>query len=279
VRGIAVIAATLAVLSGCGGDAKKTAVKPERAATSDWRATADGACRRATDALLSRGWDFDLKELRRHLPGVMRDVRAGIDEIRRFPGRPDQQFVADMSALEPRFEELVRASKTLKVRRLDRAITRLEAAFRSLAVSARDAGLEECVQHNEPRSIVNVLRAPVASEQLALIVKSTNKRLDASKELPYLEGLRAFVAALGDREAAVRAMRVPAWAKRERAEYLAALRRYRRGLDEVGDRYAAGMDTPHARFVALVTRPGKRMNQKIHKLWDGMGAGPTSAFP
>jgi hypothetical protein len=280
VRRIATIAATLAVLSGCGGEAKKASPKPERAEAVDWQAKADDTCRRATDALVSRGWQFDLRALRRRLPGIVRDVRAGIAEIQHMNARVDLRFVHDMAALEPRFAELLRASKTLEVRPLDRAITRLEVKLRVLAGSARRAGLSECAQHGVPRRIVNVLRAPVASEQLALIFKATNPRLDAAEDNPsYLDGLRGFVAALADREASVRAMKVPRWAKRERAEYLAALHAYRVGLDEVGDRYAAGLDTPHAQFVQLAGRHVKRINRAIDKLWDGMGAGPTSRFP
>ena len=117
----------------------------------------------------------------------------------------------------------------MKVHRLDRAIARL----RTAGASARPAGLEKCMQHNVPRTIVDVLRTPVASEQLVLIIKRTNPRLDAAED--QLQGLRDFVAALDDREAAVRAMKVPRGAKRERAEYLAAMRAYRIGLDAYGD--------------------------------------------
>ena len=51
-------ATALVLFAGCRGEDKAKAPKPERAATSDWRALGDAACG--------------------------------------LPGRPDQQFVADM---------------------------------------------------------------------------------------------------------------------------------------------------------------------------------------
>ena len=275
-RRIAAIAATLAVLSGCGGEDKTKASKPERAATTDWRGTADGACGRATDALVSRGWANDLKQMRRRLPAVVRDVRTGIGEIRNLSGRPDQQFVAAMEALEPRFSELVRASRKLSVRRLDRVITRLEGDLRTLAAAARRAGLRECVQHNQARSIVNVLRAPVAAERLARIEDPIVERFRESRDLPWPDAPRGAIAALDDELAALRDLRVPAWAKREKAAYMAVARRYRRGLDEVADRYEAGLATSDARFQALVKRPERRTNRMMRRLWEGMGANPVS---
>jgi hypothetical protein len=276
VRRIAVIAATLAVLSGCGGEDRTKASQPERAGGTDWRTLADAACGRATDALVARGWGSTLKDLKRHLPGVADDVRAGIDEIRRLPGRPDQQFVADMDALAPRFTQLARASRTLKIEPMDRAISGLGPRLRAAAGSARRAGLEQCLQQSISRTIVNVLRAPVAAEQLARIEAPITKRFRAAKKQGWPDGPRAAVAALDDENVAFRALKVPTWVRRERAAYLAAARAYRRGLQEVLDRYDAGLDTSHARFEELVTRRGRRTDRMMRRLWEGIGANPVS---
>ena len=91
-----------------------------------------------------------------------------------------------------------------------------------------------------------------------------------------MQGLRDYAGVIGDREAAVRAIKVPRWAKRERAEYLAALHAYRVGIGELADRHAAGTDTPDAELEKLIRRPEKRMNRKIERLWGGMGARPTT---
>lgn len=188
-----------------------------------------------------------------------------------------------MEALAPRFDQLARASRAMKVHPLDRAITRLEPKLRVAGESARRAGVGQCLQHDVPRTIVNVLRAPVASEQLALIFKRTNPRLDAAEEAAksattHVQGLRDYAATLADREAAVRAMHVPRCASRERGEYLGALHACRVGIAEVADRHAAGVDTPDAELATLIKHPEKRMNRMIEKPWGGLGARPTTRF-
>ena len=90
------LAAALMLVAGCGGEHKKTAAKPERAAETDWRPSAQRACARLTDPL-----------------------------------------VADMGAVDPPLAAVSRAGRAMKVRRLDRAITRLEKKLRAVAGSAR----------------------------------------------------------------------------------------------------------------------------------------------
>jgi hypothetical protein len=135
------------------GEAKTKTTQPKRAAEADWRPSAERPCGEATDALVTRAWFMDLKELRRRLPVTVRDVREAIADTGRLPGRPDQRFVADMGALDPPLAELSRAARAMHVRRLDRSISRLERKLRTLAGSARRAGLKECVGPNQARGI------------------------------------------------------------------------------------------------------------------------------
>jgi hypothetical protein len=170
------------------GEAKTKTTQPERAAEADWRPSAERPCGEATDALVTRAWFMDLKELRRRLPVTVRDVREAIADTGRLPGRPDQRFVADMGALDPPLAELSRAARAMHVRRLDRSISRLERKLRTLAGSARRAGLKECVGPNQARGITNALRAPVASEQVARIVRWPTSAFGSRTGIPRSTG-------------------------------------------------------------------------------------------
>ena len=271
-RRIALIAAALAVLSGCGGEAKTKATQPERAAETDWRPSAQRACGQLTEPLVARAWFMDLREMRRRLPTTVRDVRKAVAETGRLPGRPDQRFVADMGALDPQLVALKRAGRAMKVARLDRAITRLERKLKVAGRSARRAGLRDCVTRKQVRRIVNSLRAPVAAEQVRALVVRNNKRQKAT------DGDAALGAELwADQVAAIRKVKVPAWAKRERAAWRAAAQHYARGIDELADRNAAGLYTPPTQYDALIKDRLRQANRKLRKLYDAMGAHPTGS--
>jgi hypothetical protein len=270
VRRIALIAATLAVLSGCGGEAKTKATQPERAAEADWRPSAERACGQLTEPLVARAWFMNLKEMRRRLPVTVRDVRQAVADTARLPGRPDQQFVADMGALDPRLAALRRAGRSMKVGRLDRAITRLEKKLSAVAKSARRAGLRECVTRKQVRRIVNSLRAPVAAEQVRALVVRNNKRQKAAGSDPSA-GAKVWA----EQDAAIRKLKVPAWARRERAAWRRAARHYMRGIEELAERNAAGLYTPDAQYDELIDDRLHAANRKLRKLYDAMGAHPT----
>jgi hypothetical protein len=264
------LAAALMLVAGCGGEAKTKATQPERTAETDWRPSAQRACGQLTDPLVARAWFMNLKEMRRRLPRTVRDVREAVAESGRLPGRPDQRFVADMGALDPPLAALSRAGRAMKVRRLDRAITRLEKRLRAIAGSARRAGLRACVTRTQIRRTVNSLRAPVAAEQVRALVERTNKRTKAAGDDPG-----AAAAVFADQDAAAGKLKVPAWAKRERAAWRAAARHYMRGLEELADRNAAGLYTPDAQYDALIPDRLRAANRKLSRLYDAMGAHPT----
>jgi hypothetical protein len=272
VRRIAVIAATLAVLSGCGGEAKTKATQPERTAETDWRPSAQRACGQVTDPLVARAWFMDLKEMRRRIRSTVRDVRAAVAETGRLPGRPDQQFVAEMAALDKPLADLARAGRAMNVRRLDRTITVLERRLRAVARSSRRAGLRGCVSRKQVRRTVNALRAPVGAEQVQRMIVLNNKRDKAAGTDPS-----ASAEVWAKQDVTIRKLKVPAWARRERAALRAAARRYMHGLEELADRNAAGLYTPEAQYDELITDRLRAANRKLHKLYDAMGAHPTGS--
>jgi hypothetical protein len=272
VRRIALIAAALAVLSGCGGEAKTKATQPERTAETDWRPSGRRACAQVTEPLVARAWFMDLKEMRRRLRPTVRDVRVAAAETSRLPGRPDQRFVEDMGALDRPLAKLAQAGRTMDVRRLDRTITVLERRLRTVGKSARQAGLRGCVTRKQVRRIVNALRAPVAAEQVQKMIARNNKRQKAAGSDPS-----AAARVWAEQDAAIRRLNVPAWARRERVALRAAARHYMHGLEELADRNAAGLYTPDAQYDALTTDRLRQANRKLRKLFDAMGAHPTTS--
>ena len=101
------IAATLAVLSGCGGE-----VKQDTFSARDWATRAEVACKHATDAIAERGWPRDLEQLRSFASDAAEDARAAIDEIDQLPVPADRAdgvraFVSGLRDLEPRQRDVV----------------------------------------------------------------------------------------------------------------------------------------------------------------------------
>jgi hypothetical protein len=210
--------------------------------------------------------------MRRRVRTTVRDARASVADTARLPGRPDQQFVADMGAVDRPLADLARAARAMNVRRLDRTITVLARKLRAVARSSRRAGLRGCVTRKQVRRIGNALRAPVAAEQVRRLIVRTNKRQKATGS-DAAAGARVWA----EQDAAIRKLKVPAWARRERAAWRAAARQRTRGIQELADRNAAGLYTPDAQYDELITDRLREANRKLRKLYDAMGAHPTGS--
>jgi len=169
VRRIALIAATLAVLSGCGGEAKK-----DTFTAGEWAARAEAACKRATDAIAERGWPRDLEELRSLASDAADDARAAIDEIDRLPVPADRAdevhaFVTGLRDLEPKIDDVIRAATAMDLSGLQWAAGILGGDLPTLQSAAGDAGLRTCLRRNQLHRVRDAIRAPVAAEQLTQV--------------------------------------------------------------------------------------------------------------
>jgi hypothetical protein len=163
------IAATLAVLSGCGGESKK-----DTFTAGEWAARADAACKRATDAIAGRGWPQDLEQLRSLASDAATDARAAIDEIDRLPVPADRAddvraFVAGLRDLEPQIDDVIRAVTAMDLSGLQWAAGMLGGELPQLRSAAADAGLRTCLRGKQLHRVRDAIRAPVAAEQLAQI--------------------------------------------------------------------------------------------------------------
>jgi hypothetical protein len=279
VRRIALAAASLAALSGCGGEATTTKKQEKAPVTvADWRTDAHVACLRVQDAFNQRGYARDLRKLRKRVPGLAREVHAGADEIRKVERPPDdadaQRFVATLRPVENSVDDLVTASRTMQTGRLMPATHRLERKLAAFANAARRNGLE-CLYGNGPSEAVSNIRAPIAAERLAAIERRVLARLREADDVPPPTGPSDAIDALEEEDAALRALAVPDWARRERAAFRRGCRDYRMGLARVNARDNSGQGTTHEQWLADVKRPAKKCDRLMARLWTAMRADPV----
>ena len=278
-RRIALIAAALAALSGCGGEATITKKKASRApvTVTDWQTDAHVACLRVQNAFNQRGYARDLRKLRNRLPGLAREVHAGAEEVRKLEQPPDdadaQRFVAALRPVETSVADLVKASRTMQPGRLAPATDRLEVKLAALAKAARRNGLE-CLGGGASGNVSGI-RAPIAAERLAAIERRLFARIKSANHTPPPTGLQNAISALEDGDAAVRALAVPDWARPERAAFRRGCRGYREGLAEVLDRYNAGRPTSDEQAAQLITRAAHTCARLMVRLWTALRADPV----
>jgi hypothetical protein len=276
-RAIALIAA-LGALAGCAGEAATTKKPQEKApvTVADWQTDAHVACLRIQDVFVARA-PRDLRQLRKRLPGIAREVRAAGNEIRGLEQPPDddavQQFVAALRPVETSVAGLVKASRRMDTGRLTTATDRFAPALVALAKSARRAGLP-CLKGGVSVEI-GAVRAPIAAERLAAIERRALARLRAANDIAPPTGPRNAIAALEAEDAALRALALPDWARDARAAFRRGCRSYRKGLETAIDRYNAGQPTEGALYSELIERPVQRCNRLMKRLWSALRARPV----
>jgi hypothetical protein len=277
VRRIALIAASLAALSGCGGEATITK-KPQKApvTVADWRTDADVACLRVQNAFVERAGN-DLRQLRRRLPGVAREVRGARQELAALEQPDDaavERFVNALPPLQASLARLVTASRTMKPGRLATATRRLEPKLAALATSAHRSGLQ-CLRGGMHKTMAGAIKAPIAAERLAAIENRMLGRVRAAVKLHAPTGPENIIAALEDEDAALRTIDLPHWVRRELAAYRRASRDYRAGLRQSLDIYNSGVALSHEQWVELIKRRAQNCARLMQRVWDRLGADPV----
>jgi hypothetical protein len=278
VRRIALIAAALAALSGCGGEATITKKQEKAPVTvADWQTDANVACLRIQNAFVDRT-PRDLRALRKRAPALARETRGASKEIHdagQPPGDANvERFVAALDPVEASVASLVKASRRMKTDPLTTATRRVDAKFAALAKSARRAGLQ-CLDGGIRRTMIGAIKAPIAAERLAAIERRVLGRLRAVKDTPMPTGPEEAIDALEDEDAALRELDVPDWARAERAAFRRGCRGYRDGLHTVLDRYNSGQTTSDEQWNQLIKRPAQKCDRLMNQLWKRIGARPV----
>jgi hypothetical protein len=218
------------MLVGCGGDDGPSA-QERRAAKARWIQRADGACRKAVDAIRDRGGPTNLVDLDRLVVRGVADARAAIKTITtlRIPegaGPQPGRFVRELRTFEPLLGDLSEASETLDEVALMRVADELKEPLSTLEDRARDAGLGDCFRNDERFIVPDWVRAPVFAERMAKIDQSVFRRLqrlqdevptDSAKDLArYFERLGDVIE---DTEAAIDELEPPQWAAQQVSRY------------------------------------------------------------
>jgi hypothetical protein len=229
------LVAALAVLAACGGDSEPTAAEL-RAAKTGWIQQADGACRKANDAIADRGWPDDLVDLDRLVVRGLDDAQTAIKEITalRIPqgaGPQPGRFVRELRALDPLLAQLSEASEDLEPATLVKVSDELKTSLATLGERAKAAGLDDCFSHDERFFVPDAIKAPVFAERMAKIDRSLFRRLQRLQDrapLASASGLARYFEDLGELlEATVEAideLEPPQWAAAEVAGYQRVMR-------------------------------------------------------
>ena len=294
VRGLTAISAlALASLAGCGGDPEPTA-EEVKAAKSRWVQRVDAACRKANDAIADRGWPVNLVDLDRLVVRGIDDAQAAIKSIsgQKVPegaGPQPGAFVKELKALEPELTSSPRPARTSSRPSWSRPPRRSSRAWPRSRSRAEEAGLSDCMSHDERFFVPDAVRAPVFAEQLARLDKRLLRRIK-DVDFAAADSLGELAVAFRDYSEVVDSavdgidrLDPPQWAADQVGNYQVALR----DLQSVSQKYTAMLvadkDKPLDRWTPPSTCGWRssssgtaRAEAKTRrKMLRAVGAGPT----
>ena len=292
-RWAVVSALALTSIAGCGGDSKPTA-EEVRAAKARWVQRVDGACRKANQAIADRGWPVDLVDLDRLVVRGIDDAQAAIRSIGalRVPegaGPRPGEFVRELKELGPELDKLSDASENLEPPELVKAAEELKPRLATIAKSAEEAGLSDCMSHDERSFIPDAVRAPVFAEQLARLDKRLLRRIKrvdfASADSPgeFAVAFRNWSEVIDAAVDGIDRLDPPHWAADQVANYQIALR----DLQSVSQKVTAMLlddkdKSPYEVDRGKYVRTQKQLNRAARaeaktrrKMLRAVGAGPS----
>jgi hypothetical protein len=282
------------MLVGCGGSDQPTA-EQKRAAKARWVQRVDSACRKANDAIAGRGWPADLVDLDRLVVRGIDDARAAIRTIarERLPegaGPHPGAFVHDLKALDPELSKLSDASEDLEPAALVKAAEALKPRLAAVQKRAEEAGVSDCLTHDERIFVPDAVRAPVFAEQLAKLDRSLLRRMksihfaDASTPGEFAHAFKRYSELIDTALEGIDRLDPPLWAADQTAAYQVALR----DLQSVSQKYTAVLVADRGKALASIDlakyarldkeldKAARREGKTRRKMLRAVGAGPTS---
>jgi hypothetical protein len=289
----AAVVSTAMVAAGCGGDPEPTAAEV-KAAKSKWAQRVDAACRKANDAIAERGWPVNLVDLDRLVVRGIDDAQSAIETItaERIPkgaGPKPGAFVEELKALGPELDELSQASEDLEPAALVEAAEELKPRLASVEKSAEEAGLSDCMSHDERFFVPDAVRAPVFAEQLARLDRKLLRNIKdvdfASANSPgeFAVAFRNYAELIDDAVDGIDKLDPPQWAADQVGNYQVALRE----LQSVSQKFSAMLladkdksayEVDQGKYVRAQKqlRMAARAEAKTRrKMLKAVGAGPT----
>ena len=292
-RWATVSALALSTLAGCGGDSKPTA-EEVRAAKSRWVQRADAACRKANEAIAARGWPVDLVDLDRLVVRGIEDAQAAIRtigglKVPKGAGPRPGEFVTELKELGPELDKLSEASEDLEPAELVKAAKALKPRLATIEKSAKEAGLSDCMSHDERFFVPDAVRAPVFAEQLDRLDRRLLRRIKdvdfATADSPgeFAVAFRNYSEVVDAAVDGIDRLDPPQWAADQVANYQIALR----DLQSVSQKFTAMLvqdkdRSPYAvdrgkyvRAQKQLTRAARAEAKTRRKMLRAVGAGPA----
>jgi hypothetical protein len=293
----AALAPALAGAAACGGEPEPTAEEREAAKTR-WIQRVDAACRKANDAIAERGWPADLVDLDRLVVRGIDDAQTAIREITALTvpegaGPRPGAFVGELKALEPELAKLSEASEDLEPAALVKAAEALKPRLATAEKAAEEAGVSDCLSHDERFFIPDAVRAPVFAEQLAKLDRSLLRRIKridfaaASTPGEFAQAFRGYSEVIDTAVEGIDTLDPPQWAAEQTANYQVALR----DLQSVTQKFTAMLveDKDKSRYEldrAKYLRTQKELDSAAgveaktrRKMLRAVGASPTDRPP
>jgi hypothetical protein len=296
-RWVAAGVLALAAISACGGDSEPTA-EEKKAAKTRWIQRVDGACRKANEAIAERGWPSDLVDLDRLVVRGIDDAQTAIREITglKIPegaGPKPGAFIEELKALEPELTKLSEASEDLEPAPLVKAAEALKPRLVTAEKAAEEAGLSDCLSHDERFFIPDAVRAPVFAEQLNKLDRSLLRRIQkidfaaASTPGEFAQAFSRYSEVIDTALKGIDALDPPQWAAEQTANYADALRDLQSETQKftallVQDKGKAPYELDRSKYLQAEKDLNVAANAEIktrRKMLRAVGARPTGRPP
>jgi hypothetical protein len=293
-RWMALPVLALAGLAACGGSSEPTADE-KRAAKARWVQHVDAACRKANDAIADRGWPADLIDLDRLVVRGIADAQQAIKTIAAEPlpkggGPKPGRFVAELKALEKELSALSEASEDLEPAALVKAADALKPRLATIEKSADEAGLSDCMSHDERFFVPDAVRAPVFAEQLARLDRKLLRRIKdvdfetASGPAEFAAAFRRYSGIIDSAIEGIDKLEPPQWAADQTANYQDALRELQSVCQQftailVRDKGKSPFEIDRADYVKTQRKLNKAARTEAktrRKMLRALGAAPTT---
>jgi hypothetical protein len=286
-----------ALLSACGGSSEPTA-EERKAAKNRWIQRVDAACQKANEAIAHRGWPTDLVDLDRLVVRGIDDAQAAIATITGLAipegaGPKPGAFVKELKVLEPELTKLSEASEDLEPAALVKAAEAIKPRLATAEKAAEEAGVSDCLSHDERFFVPDAVRAPVFAEQLDKLDRSLLRRIEridfaeASTPGEFAQAFDRYSEVIDTALKGIDTLDPPQWAAQQTANYADALRDLQSETQTftallVQDKGKAPYELDRSKYLRAQKDLNVAANAEMktrRKMLRAVGAGPTDRLP
>ena len=199
----------------------------------------------------------------------------------------------ELKALEPELGKLDAASEDLEPAALVKAAEALKPRLATIEKAAEDAGLSDCLSHDERFFVPDAVRAPVFAEQLNELDRSLLRRMkridfaDASTPGEFAAAFADYSEVIDTALKGIDALDPPQWAAQQVSDYAYALRDLQSETQEftallVQDKGKAPQELDRSKYMEAQKELNVAAGAEIRtrrKMLRAVGAAPTGPLP